>query len=479
MADTESLNVDREEILSEEERVEKKGKWMYPIVIAALIVIFIVIFGYGLRLVTTMEHPYPPVVLEEGRTPVPQNDAELADYLNAVVEKALAERPKLSSDRNVRIDGDSVETDGGEYVKRTLDLLVDSVEDTLDDDFEATDTEFGDPLDGVLPKPALTADDIESFSVDYAHFYCVVCGAVSDEQTETCENCGTDYRPQERYSDDYSFTVTLKNDPGLLERLFGPDAEQSAAFLGEHIADLATIDRFAYDCDSLTIFFKTNRKSDELKEIKYAKVLNVNADVSFTGEYRDLAPIECSCAVGDTTEYYLTFPAVILNKHEVSVEPKKRDELVANRVQTDPECKVTWTSSDENVVTVDDEGFLKAGKQPGEATITASMEFGGKTYSDSCKVNVKVSVQYLRVNKHKLRLNAGESETLKARVSADQKGFSFERPTVTTVTWYTTDESVATVDENGTVTALAPGTATVYALSDDGYYKSSCDVTVS
>ncbi|MBQ6019958.1 MAG: hypothetical protein IJL26_07225, partial [Clostridia bacterium] len=187
MADTESLNVNREEILSEEEKVEKKGKWMYPIVIAALIVIFIVIFGYGLRLVTTMEHPYPPVVLEEGRTPVPQNNAELADYLNAVVEKALAEKPKLSSDRNVRIDGDSVETDGGEYVKRTLDLLVDSVEDTLDDDFEATNTEFGDPLDGVLPKPALTADDIESFSVDYAHFYCVVCGAVSDVQTETCE----------------------------------------------------------------------------------------------------------------------------------------------------------------------------------------------------------------------------------------------------------------------------------------------------
>ena len=80
MADTESLNVNREEILSEEERVEKKGKWMYPIVIAALIVIFIVIFGYGLRLVTTMEHPYPPVVLEEGRTPVPQNNAELAAH---------------------------------------------------------------------------------------------------------------------------------------------------------------------------------------------------------------------------------------------------------------------------------------------------------------------------------------------------------------------------------------------------------------
>ncbi len=479
MADNESPNVSREEILSEEEKVEKKGKWMYPALITALILIFIVIFGYGLRLVTTMEHPYPPVVLTEGKTPVPQSNEEMAAYLNEVVAHAIAEKPKLSSDRNVSVNGDSVETDGSEYVKRTLDLLVDPVEDTIDGDFEAVGTEFGDDLEGLLPQPALTADDIESFSVDYAHFYCVVCGAVSDVQTETCENCGTDYRPQERYADDYSITVTLKNDPALLERLFGPDADQSASYLGEKIADKVKIEDYDYTCESLTIYFKTNRMSDELKEIKYGKVLNVNARLSFTGDYAAFEPVSCSCAIGDVTEYYLTFPAVILNKHEVTIEPKKRDELVATRVQTDPDCKVTWTSSDESVVTVDDEGFLKAGKQPGEATVTASMEFGGRTYSDSCKVTVKVPVEYLRVNKHKMKLKTGESQTLKARVSADQKGFSMEKPTVTTVSWYTTDESVATVDENGTVTAVGPGTATVYALSDDGYYKSSCVVTVS
>ena len=82
------------------------------------------------------------------------------------------------------------------------------------------------------------------------------------------------------------------------------------------------------------------------------------------------------------------------------------------------------------------------------------------------------------INKHKLKLSTGGTETLTARVASDNKGFALKKPTVQTVTWYTTDESVASVDENGTVTGVAPGTATVYALSDDGYYRSSCEVTV-
>ena len=57
-------------------------------------------------------------------------------------------------------------------------------------------------------------------------------------------------------------------------------------------------------------------------------------------------------------------------------------------------------------------------------------------------------------------------------------GFALKKPTVRTVSWFTTDENVATVDENGTVTAVGPGKATVYALSDDMYYRSSCEVTV-
>ena len=68
-------------------------------------------------------------------------------------------------------------------------------------------------------------------------------------------------------------------------------------------------------------------------------------------------------------------------------------------------------------------------------------------------------------------LAVGETATLETKVSPSDA-------TVQTVTWYTQDESIATVDENGVVTAVAKGSVVVYALSDDGYYKSTCEVTV-
>ena len=50
--------------------------------------------------------------------------------------------------------------------------------------------------------------------------------------------------------------------------------------------------------------------------------------------------------------------------------------------------------------------------------------------------------------------------------------------TIQTVKWYSEDESIAAVDADGVVTAVAAGTVIVYALSDDGYFRSTCEVTV-
>ena len=479
MAETETLKSLQEETLAQEEQVEKKSKWMYPALITVLIVFFVVIFAYGLRLVTTMEHPHPPVTLTEGKTPAPKTAQQAADYLNAVVAKAVAEKPKLASSRDTDLDKDSVATDGGAYAEKTLRFLADAAEERISDGYAGVASDFGEGLQGLLPEPALTAADIEDFRVDYAHYYCVVCGAVSDEATPGCESCHFDYPPQERYADDYSVTLTLKNDPALLERLFGPSVEDSAAALGEAVKEYAELTDLSYTCEGLTVFFRADRMTDELREIRFTKNINAAATAEFTGVYADLQPIGCSASFTDTVSYSLTFPEIVLNKHEISVQPGKRDELVANRVQADPECEVKWTSSDESVVTVDDKGFIKAGKTTGTATVTASMEFMGKTYSDSCEVVVKIPVEYMRINRHNLKLSVGESETLKARVASDQKGFAFRKPTVSTVTWHSTNEAVAAVDENGAVTALAPGEAVVYALTDDGYYRSSCTVRVT
>ncbi len=156
----------------------------------------------------------------------------------------------------------------------------------------------------------------------------------------------------------------------------------------------------------------------------------------------------------------------------MTVEPKDTNNLLATLTCTDPKIPtVTWTSSDESILTVDEEGYFKAGKEAGEATITATFEFNGQTYTDECLVLVRYSVESSKISDNKITLSVGKTETLEIKISPDNA-------TIKTNTWYTEDEAIATVDANGVVTAVSPGVVTVYSLTDDGYYKSSCEVTV-
>lgn len=81
-----------------------------------------------------------------------------------------------------------------------------------------------------------------------------------------------------------------------------------------------------------------------------------------------------------------------------------------------------------------------------------------------------VSVTGVSVSQSTLSLTEGETETLVATVAPDNA-------TVTTVTWKSSDTTVATVKE-GVVTAISAGTATITVTTVDGGYTASCSVTV-
>lgn len=135
---------------------------------------------------------------------------------------------------------------------------------------------------------------------------------------------------------------------------------------------------------------------------------------------------------------------------------------------------VTWTSSDATVATVK-EGVV-TGVKAGEATITASA--GGK--NATVKVTVKVAatsggetttiaVTEVKITSTVKEVTAGEIITLTAEVSPADA-------TDKTVTWTSSNESVATVDSTGKVTGVAAGTATITAKA--GEKTAAVDVTV-
>lgn len=83
-----------------------------------------------------------------------------------------------------------------------------------------------------------------------------------------------------------------------------------------------------------------------------------------------------------------------------------------------------------------------------------------------------VPVTGVTLDKTTLGLVVGEEETLTATVAPDEA-------TNKAVTWLSSDEEVATVDDTGKVTAVAEGEATITVTTDDGGFTAECTVTVS
>ena len=77
----------------------------------------------------------------------------------------------------------------------------------------------------------------------------------------------------------------------------------------------------------------------------------------------------------------------------------------------------------------------------------------------------------IKLNKE-LSMKVGATETL-------TPVFTPTEPSEKTVTWTSSDETVATVEQNGKVTAVGLGTATITVLTKDGGYTDTCTVTVS
>jgi len=137
-----------------------------------------------------------------------------------------------------------------------------------------------------------------------------------------------------------------------------------------------------------------------------------------------------------------------------------------------PDRAVVWTSGNTRVATVSGSGFVTA-LEPGAATITATSS-ADNTVRGTCEVTVnRTGVTGVAVAPSAMGLNVGESRTLTATVTP-------ANATDRSVTWSSTNDSVASVSFDGLVVARAPGTATIRATSNDNTARSgACSVTVN
>ena len=159
---------------------------------------------------------------------------------------------------------------------------------------------------------------------------------------------------------------------------------------------------------------------------------------------------------------------VQLSETNLSINKGETTTLILTVTPQNFTDEVTWKSSNTNVVTISDAGVVTA-KAAGTATIRVTVG----SVSASCKVTVLQPVTSISLNKSSLTLEGGDSFTLVASVYPSD---AYNKQ----VKWSTSDERVASIDQQGNVTATGKGKATITAMAADGsgVYR-NCTITVN
>ena len=180
-------------------------------------------------------------------------------------------------------------------------------------------------------------------------------------------------------------------------------------------------------------------------------------EATITATVKD-TELSAACTVMvKVTANELTVPDVL------EIKLNDTDSGVLNAVYTPDDAtnvSVRYVSDDEAIATVDEAGKVTA-HTPSECDITSTLlQDGAEIAVKTTHVNAFYAVESITLDKTEGILNVGNTVTITATVAP-------EEATNPAVTWSSSDESVATVDETGKVTAVAVGNATITATSED------------
>lgn len=192
-------------------------------------------------------------------------------------------------------------------------------------------------------------------------------------------------------------------------------------------------------------------------------------EATITATVKD-TELSAACTVMvKVTANELTVPDVL------EIKLNDTDSGVLNAVYTPDDAtnvSVRYVSDDEAIATVDEAGKVTA-HTPSECDITSTLlQDGAEIAVKTTHVNAFYAVESITLDKTEGILNVGNTVTITATVAP-------EEATNPAVTWSSSDESVATVDETGKITAVATGNATITATSeDDSSVSANYELTV-
>ena len=156
-----------------------------------------------------------------------------------------------------------------------------------------------------------------------------------------------------------------------------------------------------------------------------------------------------------------------ISNTEIFLRPEENKKLTIaykNNKDRTKGSSAEWQSSDETIATVSDKGVVK-GIETGQATISCTITLkNGESTTLSCLVNVRIPVTSLIQEEKSIQVKPGQTRKLLYSVQP-------EEATTQAVEWSSLDSDIASVDQEGQVTANAPGKTRIDAKTLDGSNK--------
>ena len=161
----------------------------------------------------------------------------------------------------------------------------------------------------------------------------------------------------------------------------------------------------------------------------------------------------------------------ILNSAPIMLKQKEHTNLLFEVQPSDAiDKRLKWSSDNEEVATVDENGEVYAHKS-GTATITVTTYDG--SVSNSCEIIVAKPVNGVSIEPAEVELTElGKTVQLTAKIQP-------EDATNKNVTWKSSNESVCMVSNSGELLTTGYGKTVVLATTEDGNYVGTCIVVVT
>ena len=214
--------------------------------------------------------------------------------------------------------------------------------------------------------------------------------------------------------------------------------------------------------------------TNEVETFSYVSVGGPTVDVPF-----ETVDAEVEITTEEPEPEIIPVASITIDPETVELEIGETAEFTATVLPEDAtNQEVVWSIEPETVATIDENGVVTA-VAAGEATVTVTSADNPEIFAEATVTVTEgeepepevIAVTGVEITPAQAGLIVGETTTFTANVMP-------ENATNQEVVWSIEPTTVATIDEDGVVTAVAPGTATVTVTTVDGEFEATATVTV-